>query len=98
MFVEVRLLLNIDFSGLSGLATLLNSMALLIALSGGWLLVATRWRRQLAANAASLAGISPSSDRQLSAAGTQRIDRFFYGFAFSSLALAWLLSALTRLA
>lgn len=91
------MLLNIDFSGLSSLATLLNSMALLIALGGGWLLLATRWRRQLAATAASLAGVNPSAVRQLSAAGTQRIDRFFYGFGFSSLALAWLLSAFTRL-
>jgi hypothetical protein len=98
VFVEVRLLLNIDFSGLSSLATVLNSMALLIALSGGWLLLATRWRQQLAANSAPLASVSPSTARPIGAARTQRIDSFFYGFGFSSLALAWLLSELARLA
>ncbi len=91
------MLLSIDFSGLSSLATLLNSMALLIALGGAWLLLATRWRRQLAANPAPLAGSSASAVEQVSATGNRRIDRFFYGFGFSSLGLAWLLSSLTRL-
>lgn len=96
MFVEVRLSLNIDFSGVANVASLLNSMALLIALGGGWLLLATRWRRQLASHAGQLAGGQGAIDRSPSAA-TQRIDRFFYGFGLGSLALAWLLSSLTRL-
>lgn len=89
--------LNIDFSGLSSFAALLNSMALLIAVSGAWLLVATRWRQQLTAGAAPLADSSVSGVGPVIAPGTQRIDRFFYGFGFSSLGLAWLLSSITRL-
>jgi len=91
------LVLSIDFSELSSLATVLNSMALLIALSGAWLLLATRWRRQLAAGAAPVAGARTAAVDQLGAAGTQRLDRFFYAFGFGSLALAALLSSLTRL-
>lgn len=91
--------LNIDVSGLARVAFLLNSMALMIALCASWLLVATRWRRQVAAHAEQVAG-SEGQDgigRSLASAATQRIDRFFYGFGLGSLSLACLLSSLTRL-
>lgn len=92
------MLFVIDYSALSSVASLVNSMALVIALGGAWLLVATRWRRQLASAKASLAGGRQSAMAQAGAAATQRLDRFFYGFGFSSLGLACLLSSLTRLA
>ncbi len=88
---------NIDFAGLASVASILNSMALLIALAGSWLLLATRWRRQLASRAGQLAGGQAAMGRSPNGAATQRIDRFFYGFGFGSLTLAWLLSSLTRL-
>jgi hypothetical protein len=97
VFVEVRLSLSIDFSGLASLGPVLNSMALLIALGGAWLLLATRWRQQLASQSAHPASTRGPIVEVVGAAATQRIDRFFYGFGFSSLGLAWLLSALTRL-
>lgn len=97
VFVEVRLSLNIDFSGVASVASLLNSMALLIALGGSWLLLATRWRRHVAGHMGQLASSQGAIDRSPHGAATQRIDRFFYGFGLGSLALAWLLSALTRL-
>lgn len=94
-FVGVGLLLNIDFSRLAVMAPLLNSMALLIAVCGAWLLLATRWRQRLAFEAARLAIQSPGG--QVSATATQRIDRFFHGFGLGSLALACLLSWFSRL-
>jgi len=90
------LLLKTDVSQLAVLAPLLNSMALLIAMCGAWLLLATRWRQRLALNAARLAAIHPTGG-QVGAAATQRIDRFFHGFGFGSLALACLLSWFSRL-
>jgi len=90
--------LQFDVSGLASLALLLNSMALLIAVGGAWLLLATRWRQQLAVNTSYLAGSSAQAVEQVRTLATQRIDRFFYCFGFSSLGLAWLLSSLTRLA
>lgn len=96
--MEVGLSLQIDLSGLASLALLLNSMALLIAISGAWLLLATRWRRQLATHSLRLAGARVSAAEPLRAQATQRVDRFFYCFGFCSLGLAWLLSSLTRLA
>lgn len=94
------MLLNIDVSGLERVAFLLNSMALMIALCASWLLVATRWRRQLAAHAEPVAesGGQDGIDRSPTGApATQRIDRFFYGFGLGGLSLACLLSSLTRL-
>ena len=90
------MLLNIDISQLAVLATLLNSMALLIAMCGAWLLLATRWRQRLALDAARLAAMHPAGG-QVDAAATQRIDRFFHGFGLGSLALACLLSWSSRL-
>ena len=91
--------LQIDLSGLASLALLLNSLALLIALGGAWLLLATRWRQQrLATDALSLAEARMPAIEEAGALATQRIDRFFYCFGFGSLGLAWLLSSLTRLA
>ncbi|MCQ4313086.1 hypothetical protein D7241_19385 [Stutzerimonas sp. VN223-3] len=89
--------MQFDVSGLASLALLLNSMALLIAVGGAWLLLATRWRQQLAVNSSCLAGHSVQAVEQTRMLATQRIDRFFYCFGFSSLGLAWLLSSLTRL-
>lgn len=90
------MLLKTDVSQLAVLAPLLNSMALLIAMCGAWLLLATRWRQRLALNAARLAAIPPAGG-QVGAAATQRIDRFFHGFGLGSLALACLLSWFSRL-
>jgi hypothetical protein len=95
--MEVWLSVNIDFSGLASLGPLLNALALLIALGGAWLLLATRWRQKLASQSVQLAGGRASMGGQFGAAATLRIDRFFYGFGFSSLGLAWLLSSFTRL-
>lgn len=91
--------LNIGVSGLASVAFLLNSMALLIALCASWLLVATRWRRQLAGHAEQMAGSGGQGGigRSLNGSATQRIDRFFYAFGLGSLSLACLLSSLTRL-
>jgi len=96
--VEVWLLFQFELTRLAALTPLLNSMALLIAFGGAWLLLATRWRRQLARQSVGLArGAHAALGEHAGAAATQRIDRFFYGFGFSSLGLAWLLSSLTRL-
>ncbi len=94
---RMRLLLYFDYSALARVAPLVNSLALLIALSGAWLLLATRWRRQLSRAETSLAGSRLSAAEQGGLAATRRLDRFFYGFGFSSLGLACLLSSLTRL-
>ena len=91
------MLFNLDFSVLAGVASLLNSLALVIAFAGAWLLLATRWRQQLGNCPRRFGGNRTSEGGQLGAAGTPRVDRFFYCFGFASLALAWLLSSLTRL-
>ncbi|MCP9338411.1 hypothetical protein [Stutzerimonas xanthomarina] len=88
---------DFDVLMLARVAPLVNSLALLIALSGAWLVLATRWRRQLSNAAASHAGSHTCAIEQGAAAATRRLDRFFYGFGFSSLGLACLLSSLTRL-
>ena len=90
------MVLNIDVSGLTGLAFPLNSMAMLIALAGAWLLLATRWRHQLATGAAALANARAEAGSNVLPAN-RRLERFFYGFGFASLGLACLLSWLTRL-
>lgn len=85
---------HFDWVGLAGLAPVLNSMAMLIAMGGAWLLLATRWRQLLAVSTQSpVVGTRPAIDYGRQRA-TQRINRFFYGFGFASLALAWLLSTL----
>lgn len=74
-------------------AQVVNGLALLLSLAGGWLLLATRWRVQRAAvrladECAALAG----------EAQVERLNRFFYLFGALSLAGALLLSWLsTRL-
>ncbi|WP_019342117.1 hypothetical protein [Stutzerimonas stutzeri] len=88
---------DFDVLTLTRVAPLLNSLALLIALSGAWLLLATRWRRQLSNAAASHAGSSTCAVERGAVAATRRLDRFFYRFGFGSLGLACLLSWLTRL-
>ncbi len=97
VFLEVRLSLSIDFPGLASVAFMLNSMALLIALCGSWLLLATRWRRQLAGPTGQLAESQVGMGRSRDGAAIQPIDKFFYAFGLGSLVLAWLLSSLTRL-
>lgn len=89
--------LNVDVSGLASLGSLLNGMALLIALCGAWLLLATRYRQQIANREAQLANSRVSASAHADTGATRRIDRFFNVLGLSSLALAWLLSSLTRL-
>lgn len=84
-------------AGLASLAPVLNTMAMIIGIGGAWLLLATRWRELLAANTQRPSRVGgPADDATRSQAAqrlaTQRINRFFYGFGFASLALAWLLS------
>ncbi|ACO80263.1 hypothetical protein AvCA_41300 [Azotobacter vinelandii CA] len=73
-------------------ALLLNGVALLFAIAGSWLLLATRLREQRAL--ARLAGereLDEEGNWALEAA-TVRINRFFYRFGAGTLLLALLLS------
>lgn len=85
----------VDVSGLSSLAFPLNTMAMLIALGGAWLLLATQWRQRLARSAVSLPGARPAWVTGARLAN-RSVDRFFYTFGFISLGFAWLLSEFTR--
>lgn len=84
--------LQFDVAGLANLASVLNAMALLMALSGAWLLLATRWRQQLAAKVLRPADTACPAINLSRAQADVRINRFFYRVGFASLALAWLLS------
>ncbi|WP_349571611.1 hypothetical protein [Azotobacter salinestris] len=71
---------------------LLNAVALLFALAGSWLLLATRLREQRAL--ARLAGEGELDEEESWAleAATGRVNRFFYRFGAGTLLLALLLS------
>ncbi|GAB3370264.1 hypothetical protein [Azotobacter armeniacus] len=71
---------------------LLNAVALLFALTGSWLLLATRIREQRAL--ARLAGEGELGEEETWAldAATGRVNRFFYRFGACTLLLALLLS------
>lgn len=78
---------------LSHPALSLNGLALFFALAGSWLLIATRVRVQRAG--LRLAGLADELEGEAECAldePTRRLNRFFYGFAFATLALALLLS------
>lgn len=74
-------------------AKLINLLALLFACPGGWVLHATR-RREQRARACLEARNRESNERfeALLDLATQRMNRFFYRFGFSCLALALLVS------
>lgn len=75
----------------------LNGLALFFALAGAWLLLATRLREQLA-QARLLAGNALNALAQQADAcdePTRRLNRFFYRFGYTCLALALLLSWLS---
>ncbi|WXL26907.1 hypothetical protein WG219_05385 [Ectopseudomonas mendocina] len=65
----------------------LNGLALFFALAGSWLAIATRARVQRAGLAEQVTLQAWSGDDP-----TQRLNRFFYCFAFATLMLALMLS------
>ncbi|MGE4408840.1 hypothetical protein [Pseudomonas sp.] len=69
-------------------AFLLDCMALLCALCGSWLLLATRWREQRAATRLLAAGDSAVGVAEVGHAATIRLNRLFYRAGFAGLALA----------
>ncbi|AWT11178.1 hypothetical protein ACP6JA_08060 [Stutzerimonas frequens] len=77
-------------------ALLLNALALVCALCGGWLLVATQWRIARASSRAAQAAVG-SSTLPARAASTARINQAFYRFGAGALALALGLSMASRM-
>ncbi|EWC39260.1 hypothetical protein [Stutzerimonas stutzeri] len=77
---------------------LLNGLALLCGLCGGWLLLATRWR-QARAMARPVAAVNASTRDAVSVVSpaSGRIDRVFYGFGAAGLLLGLGLSLASRL-
>jgi len=71
----------------------LNGVALFFALSGSWLLLATRIREQRAVTR--LVGDNDAEATCLLDEPVQRINRFFYRFGYATLGLASLLSWLS---
>lgn len=65
----------------------LNGLALFFAVAGSWLVIATRAREQRAVVAEQLSAQAWGADESV-----LRLNRFFYGFAFSTLAVALALS------
>lgn len=72
----------------------INGLALFLALAGGWLLLATRWREQRAGARVLDGGVGDPLDTEALAGYVQveRLNRFFYGFGGVSLGSALLLS------
>lgn len=72
----------------------LNTLALFFAATGGWLLVATRFRQQRAS--ARLLADSECVNGEVTVAvddaATQRLNRFFYRFGLATMALALVVS------
>lgn len=75
-------------------ANLINTLALLFAAPGAWLLHATRRREQRAQAMLTAQSESRSIDQPLLLLdiATLRINRFFYRFGFACLGLALLIS------
>lgn len=75
----------------------INGLALFLALSGGWLLLATRWREQRAVARVLAAGEGGALDvdELASYAQVERLNRFFYGFGGLGLGAGLLLSLLS---
>lgn len=70
-------------------AQVVNGLALLLALAGGWLLLATRWREQRAALQVREVG---ECEALADGGQVERLNRFFYAFGALSLGAALLLS------
>ncbi|WP_313025002.1 hypothetical protein [Pseudomonas lopnurensis] len=66
---------------------LLHGVALLCALCGGWLLLATRWREQRAATRLLATNVTAGA-ADAEQAATIRLNRLFYRVGFAGLALA----------
>ena len=77
-------------------ALLLNALALVCALCGGWLLAATQWRIARASSRATQAAVG-SSTLPARAASTARINQVFYRFGAGALAFALGLSMASRM-
>ena len=75
-------------------ALLLNVLALVCALCGGWLLAATQWRTARAGSRGQAVGSSVLLTR---AAATARVNLAFYRFGAGGLALALGLSMASRM-
>lgn len=75
--------------GLMDPAQLLNTLAMLVAVAAGWLLLATRWREWLASIRAPL---EPAPGRNFQVEAMARLNQLFYRVGFAGLGLALLLS------
>ena len=73
-------------------AQLINSLALLSAVAGGWLLVVTRWRQQGALLRSPASPPRSLDDARQWCEATARVNGFFYRLGSVGLGLAVLLS------
>ncbi|MCQ4295772.1 hypothetical protein NAU58_09315 [Pseudomonas stutzeri] len=79
-------------------AYLLNGLALICALCGGWLLVATQWRETRSVRQAVIAQAAGASrDTAAGDGATQRVNRVFYRFGWAGVLLGLSLSVASRL-
>lgn len=77
---------------------LLNTLAMLLAVAGSWLLLATRWREWLAGTRIPAEGRPAPTGRAIAdAAATVRLNQQFYRVGYGALTLALLLSWGSRL-
>ncbi|WP_028240663.1 hypothetical protein [Stutzerimonas azotifigens] len=80
--------------GLMDPSQLLNTLAMLLAIAGSWLLLATRWREWLAAARVPAGQQAPGGPE---AAATARLNQMFYCVGYAGLALALMVSWGSRL-
>lgn len=85
--------LSID--GLIHLGHLLNVLALVVAIAGGWLLQATRWREQQAAGRLTAADVDLETEVEAQDEAAVRMNRAFYCVGLLGLSLALSLSWLS---